>query len=147
MTFPIHRPRRLRRSEAAPEPPRPVMLAIAGDSAAGKTTLTRGIAEALGADRAIALCVDDYHRYDRVERRNRVRDSLSQHRLRLFQGGDALDRRLDLAAELLAAARELAGPDDRGEGAAVTGAVRRASAQDCFHNRSVSMIVHARPRH
>src|SRR5258708_17613944 len=61
---------RLRRSEAAPEPPRPVMLAIAGDSAAGKTTLTRGIAEALGADRAIALCVDDYHRYDRVERRN-----------------------------------------------------------------------------
>ena len=60
---------RLRRSETVPEPPRPVMLAIAGDSAAGKTTLTRGIAEALGADRAIALCVDDYHRYDRAERR------------------------------------------------------------------------------
>ena len=49
---------------------RPVMLAIAGDSAAGKTTLTRGIAEALGADRATALCVDDYHRYDRAERKN-----------------------------------------------------------------------------
>jgi phosphoribulokinase len=48
---------------------RPVMLAIAGDSAAGKTTLTRGIAETLGADRAIALCVDDYHRYDRAERK------------------------------------------------------------------------------
>ena len=48
---------------------RPVMLAIAGDSAAGKTTLTRGIAEALGADRATALCVDDYHRYDRAERK------------------------------------------------------------------------------
>src|SRR5262245_66386367 len=32
------------------EPRRPVMLAIAGDSAAGKTTLTRGIAEVLGAD-------------------------------------------------------------------------------------------------
>ena len=61
---------RLRRSEAAPEPPRPVMLAIAGDSAAGKTTLTRGIAEALGPDRATALCVDDYHRYDRAERRD-----------------------------------------------------------------------------
>jgi phosphoribulokinase len=60
---------RLRRSETPPEPPRPVMLAIAGDSAAGKTTLTRGIAEALGADRATALCVDDYHRYDRAERR------------------------------------------------------------------------------
>jgi phosphoribulokinase len=61
---------RLRRSETPPEPPRPVMLAIAGDSAAGKTTLTRGIAEALGADRATALCVDDYHRYDRAERRS-----------------------------------------------------------------------------
>jgi phosphoribulokinase len=46
------------------------MLAIAGDSAAGKTTLTRGIAEALGADRATAICVDDYHRYDREERRD-----------------------------------------------------------------------------
>jgi len=46
-----------------------VMLAIAGDSAAGKTTLTRGIAAALGADRATALCVDDYHRYDREQRK------------------------------------------------------------------------------
>ena len=61
---------RLRRSETPAEPPRPVMLAIAGDSAAGKTTLTRGIADALGADRATALCVDDYHRYDRAERRS-----------------------------------------------------------------------------
>ena len=44
---------RLRRSAAPPHGQRrPVMLAIAGDSAAGKTTLTRGIAEALGADRA-----------------------------------------------------------------------------------------------
>ena len=49
---------------------RPVMLAIAGDSAAGKTTLTRGIVAALGADRATAICVDDYHRYDRQERRD-----------------------------------------------------------------------------
>ena len=53
-----------------PEPRRPVMLAIAGDSAAGKTTLTRGIAETLGPDRATALCVDDYHRYDRAQRRD-----------------------------------------------------------------------------
>ncbi len=59
---------RLRRSEPAPEPPRPVMIAIVGDSAAGKTTLTRGIASVLGPDRATALCVDDYHRYDRAER-------------------------------------------------------------------------------
>lgn len=50
--------------------PRPVMLAIAGDSAAGKTTLTRGIVEALGEDRCVAVCVDDYHRYDRQERKS-----------------------------------------------------------------------------
>jgi len=49
-------------------PARPVMLAIAGDSAAGKTTITRGLVEALGADRCTAVCVDDYHRYDRAER-------------------------------------------------------------------------------
>lgn len=47
---------------------RPVMLAIAGDSAAGKTTLTAGLSDALGTDRVTTLCVDDYHRYDRHER-------------------------------------------------------------------------------
>ena len=47
---------------------RPVMLAIAGDSASGKTTLTRGIVQALGVDRVASICVDDYHRYDREER-------------------------------------------------------------------------------
>lgn len=50
---------------------RPVMLAIAGDSAAGKTTLTRGLVECLGAERMTAVCVDDYHRYDRKERRDK----------------------------------------------------------------------------
>jgi phosphoribulokinase len=44
------------------------MLAIAGDSAAGKTTLTRGLVDALGDKGVISVCVDDYHRYDRVER-------------------------------------------------------------------------------
>jgi len=48
---------------------RPVMLGIAGDSAAGKTTLTRGLVEALGTERVSAICVDDYHRYDREERK------------------------------------------------------------------------------
>ncbi|MBX6766516.1 MAG: phosphoribulokinase, partial [Actinomadura rubrobrunea] len=50
---------------------RPVMLAIAGDSAAGKTTLTRGLVRCLGAERMTAVCVDDYHRYDRAERRDK----------------------------------------------------------------------------
>ena len=49
---------------------RPVMLAIAGDSATGKTTLTAGLVEALGAARVTGVCVDDYHRYDREERRS-----------------------------------------------------------------------------
>jgi phosphoribulokinase len=48
---------------------RPIMVAIAGDSASGKTTLTQGLVEALGSDRITAICVDDYHRYDRVERK------------------------------------------------------------------------------
>ncbi|HLJ07417.1 MAG TPA: phosphoribulokinase [Acidimicrobiia bacterium] len=48
---------------------RPIMIGIAGDSASGKTTLTRGLVAALGADRITAICVDDYHRYDRVERK------------------------------------------------------------------------------
>ena len=52
-----------------PKSARPIMLAIAGDSAAGKTTLTRGLVQALGSDRATAVCVDDYHRYDRTERK------------------------------------------------------------------------------
>jgi phosphoribulokinase len=47
---------------------RPSMLAIAGDSAAGKTTLTRGLIAALGSERSTSICVDDYHRYDRAER-------------------------------------------------------------------------------
>jgi phosphoribulokinase len=49
---------------------RPVMLAIAGDSAAGKTTVTRGLVQALGPDRVTGICVDDYHRYDREERKS-----------------------------------------------------------------------------
>lgn len=54
------------------EPPaasRPVMLGIAGDSAAGKSTLARGLVEALGSDRCQCIRADDYHRYSREERR------------------------------------------------------------------------------
>ncbi|MEO1400574.1 MAG: phosphoribulokinase [Cyanobacteria bacterium J06635_1] len=48
---------------------RPIILGIVGDSAAGKTTLTRGIAQVLGEDQVTAICTDDYHRYDRVQRK------------------------------------------------------------------------------
>lgn len=50
-------------------PSRPVILGIVGDSAAGKTTLTRGIAQILGEDKVTAICTDDYHRYDRQQRK------------------------------------------------------------------------------
>jgi phosphoribulokinase len=64
-----HKLVRMQRADAK-VPVRPVMLAIAGDSAAGKTTITRGLVEALGPERCTAVCVDDYHRYDRAERRD-----------------------------------------------------------------------------
>jgi phosphoribulokinase len=70
LTVPDKAIRLQRTGQAAQGQRRPVMLAIAGDSAAGKTTLTRGIVAALGADRATAICVDDYHRFDRQERRH-----------------------------------------------------------------------------
>ncbi|HEY9635198.1 MAG TPA: phosphoribulokinase [Coleofasciculaceae cyanobacterium] len=47
---------------------RPIILGIVGDSAAGKTTLTRGIAQVLGEDQVTVICTDDYHRYDRQQR-------------------------------------------------------------------------------
>lgn len=45
-----------------------VILGIVGDSAAGKTTLTRGIAQTLGEERVAIICTDDYHRYARKRR-------------------------------------------------------------------------------
>jgi phosphoribulokinase len=47
---------------------RPLILGVAGDSAAGKTTLVAGVAALLGADRSVTLRLDDYHRYTRAER-------------------------------------------------------------------------------
>lgn len=47
---------------------RPIILGIVGDSAAGKTTLTRGIAQVLGEENVTTICTDDYHKYDRTQR-------------------------------------------------------------------------------
>ena len=46
-----------------------IMLGIAGDSASGKTTISKGIVEALGAEQVTAICCDHYHRYNREQRR------------------------------------------------------------------------------
>ncbi len=47
---------------------RPILLGIVGDSAAGKTTITRGLVNILGAEQVTHICTDDYHKYDRVQR-------------------------------------------------------------------------------
>lgn len=76
-----------------------VVLGIVGDSAAGKTTLTAGIAEILGDHRVTAICTDDYHRYSRRERaangitaldpRCNYIDIIEQH-LRLLRQGQPI---------------------------------------------------------
>lgn len=47
---------------------RPIILGIVGDSAAGKTTITKGLVNLLGPERVTHVCTDDYHKYDRRER-------------------------------------------------------------------------------
>jgi phosphoribulokinase len=47
---------------------RPVILAIAGDSASGKSTVAAGLVRALGPERCVSISTDDYHRFDRFER-------------------------------------------------------------------------------
>ncbi len=78
---------------------RPIILGIVGDSAAGKTTLTRGIAQILGEEQVTTICTDDYHKYDRVQRKERqisalhpdcnYLDIIQQH-LSLLRTGQAI---------------------------------------------------------
>jgi phosphoribulokinase len=51
--------------------PRPIVLGIVGDSAAGKTTLTRGLVRILGETQVTHVSADHYHRYDRRQRAER----------------------------------------------------------------------------
>lgn len=76
--------------------PRPIILGVVGDSAAGKTTLTRGIVRTLGEDRVSHICTDDYHRFDRKQRAERgisplhpdcnYLDTVAQHLQHLRRG-------------------------------------------------------------
>ncbi len=50
---------------------RPVLLGVVGDSAAGKTTITRGLVRVLGEEHVAHIAADDYHRYDRKQRLER----------------------------------------------------------------------------
>jgi len=48
-----------------------IMLGIVGDSATGKTTISKGIEEILGPDRVTNICSDDYHKYNRKQRKEK----------------------------------------------------------------------------
>lgn len=50
---------------------RPILLGIVGDSATGKTTISAGIERILGPDRVTNICSDDYHRYNRCQRKEK----------------------------------------------------------------------------
>jgi phosphoribulokinase len=50
---------------------RPTILGVVGDSAAGKTTITRGLVRIIGEDKVTHVCTDDYHRFDRKQRSER----------------------------------------------------------------------------
>ena len=75
---------------------RPILLALVGDSAAGKSTLGDGIAALLGDQRVTVITTDDYHKHNRKER-SELRlsalhpdcndlDLLSEHLERLANG-------------------------------------------------------------
>jgi phosphoribulokinase len=50
---------------------RPIILGVVGDSATGKTTITKGLVEILGRDNVTHIGMDDYHKYDRTQRAER----------------------------------------------------------------------------
>jgi phosphoribulokinase len=51
---------------------RPIILGIVGDSAAGKTTLTKGIAQILGEENVTVIGTDDYPAIPNSDFDNRV---------------------------------------------------------------------------
>jgi phosphoribulokinase len=79
--------------------PRPIILGVVGDSAAGKTTITRGLVRILGEDQVTHVGLDDYHRYDRNQRAANgitplrpdanYMDIMTQH-LRLLRAGEPI---------------------------------------------------------
>lgn len=81
-------------------PPRATILGIVGNSAAGKTTFSRGIADIIGRERCALICADDYHRFTRAERiarnlspadpQNNHLDVLEQHLWLLRSGKPVL---------------------------------------------------------
>ncbi|HQN91944.1 MAG TPA: uridine kinase, partial [Methanoculleus sp.] len=51
------------------ESPYVFIIGVAGDSGSGKTTFTHAIREIFGEDLVSTITTDDYHKYDRQQRR------------------------------------------------------------------------------
>ena len=79
---------------------RSIVVGVVGDSAAGKTTVTRGLVRVLGDAHVTHVSADDYHRHDRRRRRelgvtpldpdaNHL-DILTQHLVHLRRGEPVL---------------------------------------------------------
>jgi len=49
--------------------PRPIILGVVGDSATGKTTITDALVNLLGKENVAHVGTDDYHKYDRQQRK------------------------------------------------------------------------------
>ena len=78
---------------------RPILLGIVGDSAAGKTTISAGIEKILGPERVTNICSDDYHKYNRVQRKEKNISALHpdcnyidimQHNFNQLRRGEAI---------------------------------------------------------
>lgn len=65
-------------------------LGVAGDSGSGKTTFTTAIRHIFGNDLVSTITLDDYHRYDRTERRERSVTPLAPEANNLPQLADHL---------------------------------------------------------
>ena len=80
--------------------PRSIVVGVVGDSGAGKTTLTRGLMRVIGDSHVTHVSADDYHRYDRKQRRelgvtplhpdSNHLDILTQHLTHLRRGEPVL---------------------------------------------------------
>ena len=80
--------------------PRSIVVGVVGDSGAGKTTLTRGLTRVIGDAHVTHVSADDYHRYDRRQRRelgvtplhpdSNHLDILTQHLAHLRRGEPVL---------------------------------------------------------
>ena len=76
-------------SDSLDQAPRhlPFVLGVIGDSGSGKSTVTEGVRELIGADRVSTLELDHYHRYTRAERQELQLTALNPmvHNLSLIQ--------------------------------------------------------------